>query len=138
MNAQNLISFIEDLYTARFLRDTSYFKAQLKKGTDEISEKPFPSFIYEFLKKKYKNNKMTILQNALDLVNSVEFHKDNLAEASLFAKFLSREYDTRDLVFFLYTRCLLEKETGVKFSAYGKVGPQEVTDPRSLALSMKI
>jgi ligand-binding SRPBCC domain-containing protein len=104
MNAQNLISFIEDLYTARFLKDTSYFKAQLKKGADEISEKPFPSFIYEYLKKKYKNNKMTVLQNALDLVNSVEFHKESLVEAILFGRFLSRQYDTRDLVFFLYTR----------------------------------
>jgi flagellar biosynthesis GTPase FlhF len=33
---------------------------------------------------------------------------------------------------------LLEKEVGVKFSSYGKVGPQEVTDPRNLGLTMKI
>jgi hypothetical protein len=60
-----------------------------------------------------------------------------MTEADLFANFLSQKYDTRDLVFFLYTRCLLEKELDVKFSAYGKVSPIKTIDPRSLTLSMK-
>ena len=49
LNISTLISTMEDLYTARFIKDTSYFKAQLKKGSgEEISDKPFPNFIYEF------------------------------------------------------------------------------------------
>jgi len=40
-------------------------------------------------------------------------------------------------VFFLYTRCLLEKEIGIKFSAYGKINPIKTIDPREVNLSMK-
>ena len=64
MNMNNLINCMEDLYTARFIKDTSYFKAQLKKGnTEEISDKPFPDFIFEFYKKKHKGNKKNINQS---------------------------------------------------------------------------
>ena len=138
MNMNNLINCTEDLYTARFIKDTSYFKAQLKKGnTEEISDKPFPDFIFEFYKKKHKGNKKNINQSWQDLISSIDYHKRNSTEAGLFASFLSQKYDTRDLVFFLYTRCLLEKELGVKFSAYGKVNPIKVSDPREISFSMK-
>lgn len=137
MNAAILISSMEDIYTARFLKDTSFFKAQLKKGgKEEISNKSFPDFIYEFFKKK-KNSKKLIQQSCQDLIWSLEYHRKEIIEADLFAKFLSRKYDTRDLVFYLYTRCLLEKEVGVKFSGYGKVNPVKTTDPRELILGMK-
>lgn len=139
MNATNLISCIEDIYTARFLKDTSYFKAQLKRGSgEEISNKSFPEFVYEFYKRKHKNNKKLIQQNCQDLICSLEYHRKDMVESDLFANFLSRKYDTRDLVFYLYTRCLLEKELGVKFSSYGKVNPIKTIDPRNLKLTMKI
>ncbi|CAI2359702.1 unnamed protein product [Moneuplotes crassus] len=138
MNISSTIICMEDLYTARFIRDTSYFKAQLKKGnSEEISDKPFPNFIYEFYKKKHKANKKLVQQNIQDLICSIELHRRASQEADLFASFLSQKYDARDLVFFLYTRCLLEKEIGVKFSAFGKVNPIKVTDPRNVSLSMK-
>lgn len=138
MNAQIQIQTIEDIYTARFLKDTSYFKAQIKKGgSEEISNKPFPNFISEFFLKKHKNNKKLIQQYCQDLVSSLEYHRKEMTEADLFANFLTQKYDTRDLVFFLYTRCLLEKELGIKFSAYGKVSPIKTVDPRTLTLSMK-
>ena len=69
MNASSQIQSMEDIYTARFLKDTSYFKSQIKKGaSEEISDKPFPDFIFEFYKKKYKNNKKQLQQNCQDLV----------------------------------------------------------------------
>lgn len=67
----------------------------------------------------------------------MEFHKKQSLEAELFAKFLSEKYDTRELVFFLYVRCLLEKELAIKFSGYGKIEVVKTTDPRSLNLNMK-
>ena len=58
LNGKDLQQTMEDLYTARFIRDTSYFKAQLKKGNpEEISDKSFPQFIYDFYKKKNKGVK---------------------------------------------------------------------------------
>lgn len=105
MNAGTLISTLEDIYTARFIKDTSYFKAQLKKGSgDEISDKSFPEFIYQFYKKKLKSNKKNIQQASQDLVCSLEHHRKDILEADLFANFLAQKYDTRDLVFYLYTR----------------------------------
>ena len=139
MNANILISNMEDIYTARFLKDTSYFKAQLKRGNgEEISDKTFPDFIYAFYKRKHKNNKKNIQQSCQDLICSLEHHRKEIQEADLFSNFLTQVYDTRDLVFFLYTRWLLEKEMGIKFSCYGKVSPSPITDPRSLLLSMKV
>ena len=67
----------------------------------------------------------------------MEYHKKQTIESDLFARFLSEKYDTRDLVFFLYVRCLLEKELGIKFSAYGKVDVTKTTDARKLNLTMK-
>lgn len=138
MNAAVLIATLEDIYTARFLKDTSYFKAQLKKGTgEEISDKSFSDFIVNYYKKKHKNNKINVQQGCQDLVCSLEFHRKDMTEADLFANFLTQKYDTRDLVFYLYTRCLLEKELGIKFSTYGKVSPVKTVDPRTLNLTMK-
>lgn len=105
MNANILISNMEDIYTARFLKDTSYFKAQLKRGNgEEISDKTFPDFIYAFYKRKHKNNKKNIQQSCQDLICSLEHHRKEIQEADLFSNFLTQVYDTRDLVFFLYTR----------------------------------
>lgn len=45
------------------MKDTMHFKAQLKKGTgEEISNKSFPDFIYEFYKKKHKSSKKNLQQ----------------------------------------------------------------------------
>lgn len=90
-----------------------------------------------FTGKKHKNNKKFMQQSVQDLICSIEYHRKNWTEADLFANFLSQKYDTRDLVFFLYTRCLLEKEIGIKFSAYGKINPIKTIDPREVNLSMK-
>lgn len=105
MNAGVLVTTLEDIYTARFLKDTSYFKAQLKKGSgEEISDKSFSDFIVNYYKKKHKNNKINVQQSCQDLVCSLEFHRKDMTEADLFANFLTQKYDTRDLVFYLYTR----------------------------------
>ena len=40
-------------------------------------------------------------------------------------------------MFYLYVRCLVEKELDIKFSSYGKINPVTTTDPRSLKLALK-
>jgi len=41
---------------------------------------------------------------------SVDFHSKDYPEARIFQKFLSEEYDTDDLIFFLFLRSSIEKE----------------------------
>jgi hypothetical protein len=70
-------------------------------------------------------------------LSSVEFHRPNSLEADLFSKFVTEEYDDKDLVFFLYLRCLLERELKIKFSKYDTIGVTKVTDIRTIRLSQK-
>lgn len=52
----------------------------------------------------------------MDLASSVEFHRAELAEADAFAGFLSEVYDSKELIFYLYNRSLLEKSLKLNFS----------------------
>ena len=78
-----------------------------------------------------------INQACADLIASADFHSQSSFEADLFTKFLSEEYDQKDLIFFLYLRKLLEKELKVKFSLFGTVSGRQVTEIRTLELTYK-
>ena len=67
----------------------------------------------------------------------LNFINKDLIEVELFSNFLTQKYDTRDLVFYLYVRCLVEKELDIKFSSYGKINPIITTDSRNLKLTLK-
>ena len=48
---------------------------------------------------------------------SVDYHCNDYPEARIFQKFLSEEYDTDDLIFFLFLRSTIEKELKISMSA---------------------
>ena len=51
-----------------------------------------------------------------DLIASVDHHKKESLLVETFSKFITvEEFDSRDLIFFLYVRFLIEKEIGFKF-----------------------
>jgi len=51
----------------------------------------------------------------MDLIISVEFHKNDSIEVDTFSKFLSEEYDSKDLIFYAYNRSIIEKNLGISF-----------------------
>jgi hypothetical protein len=98
--------YIEEIYSIRFIKDTS----NLKKGNNvDVLDDSFPEFVVEFLVNKYMK-KPFVDQNALDLLLSVDHFRKENSDIEIFAKFLNEEYNNDDLIFFLFVRSSLEKE----------------------------
>lgn len=105
---------IEEIYSIRFIKDTSSLKSQLNKQGDINDSDPFPEFVVDFFINKFVKKPM-VDQHALDLLMSVDYYKDLNREVNIFSKFLRTEYDTDDLIFFLFVRSCIEKEMKIMF-----------------------
>lgn len=118
LNLYQLKYNIEEIYSIRFIKDTSSLRNQLtknQKSNDDIDVKdPFPIFIVEFLTNKFVK-KPIIDQHAMDILLSVDFYKNSDKEIEIFSKFLNEEFDTDDLIFFLFVRSCIEKEMKIMF-----------------------
>jgi hypothetical protein len=118
LNLYQLKYNIEEIYSIRFIKDTSTLRNQLtknQKSNHDIDVKdPFPIFIVEFLTNKFVK-KPIIDQHAMDLLLSVDFYKNTDKEIEIFSKFLNEEFDTDDLIFFLFVRSCIEKEMKIMF-----------------------
>lgn len=120
LNYFNLKYTMEEIYSIRFIKDTSNLRNQLVKqrksdGNEEVDNKdPFPIFCVEFLINKYVKKNL-VDQHALDLLMSVDFYKGKYREIEIFSKFLNEEYDADDLIFFLFVRSCIEKEMKIMF-----------------------
>lgn len=91
---------IEDIYSARYKKETS-FEEKSKKREDNIQS--FSEFLSEYLNEKYKN-KRVVDQNAIDLCQSLETYDTEHTEIRIFSEFLSNIHSAEILVFFLYAR----------------------------------
>lgn len=119
LNQYNLKYTMEEIYSIRFIKDTSNLRNQLvkqkKSENNEVDNKdPFPIFCVEFLINKYVKKNL-VDAHALDMLISVEFYKSKIKEIDIFNKFLNEEYDTDDLIFFLFVRSCIEKEMKMMF-----------------------
>ena len=120
LNFYNLKYMIEEIYSIRFIKDTSNLRNQLVKqrksdnNEDVDSKDPFPVFCVEFLINKYVKKNL-VDQHALDILMSVEYFKVKYKEIEIFNKFLNEEFDTDDLIFFLFVRSCIEKEMKMMF-----------------------
>jgi hypothetical protein len=118
LNLYQLKYNIEEIYSIRFIKDTSSLRNQLtknQKSNDDIDVKdPFPIFIVEFLTNKFVK-KPIIDQHAMDILLSVDYYKNSDQEIEIFSKFLNEEFDTDDLIFFLFVRSCIEKEMKIMF-----------------------
>ena len=52
-------------------------------------------------------------QNGFDLLASVEQHRETCPEVHLFYRFLTQEYQLKELLYFLYVRSLAERELSI-------------------------
>jgi hypothetical protein len=67
----------------------------------------------EYLKKKFVKSQQ-VEQACLDLLCSVEFYRLKFAEIECFACFLGEKYSEDDLIFYLFTRAILEKTLAIE------------------------
>jgi len=118
LNLYQLRYNIEEIYSIRFIKDTSTLRNQLTKSSksgQEVDVKdPFPNFVVEFLNNKFIK-KPIVDQHALDLLLSVDFYKQKFRDVEIFSKFLNEVYDQDDLIFFLFVRSCIEKEMKMMF-----------------------
>lgn len=115
LNLYQLKYNIEEIYSVRFIKDTSSLKNQLSKTNQDVNvQDPFPIFVVEFLTNKFVK-KAIIDQHTLDLLLSVEFYRKQNKDIEIFSKFVNEEYDIEDLIFFLFVRSCIEKEMKVMF-----------------------
>lgn len=89
-------------------------KNQINKKSEIEGSEPFPVFVVDFFINKFVK-KSIVDQNALELLMSIDYYKDINREVAIFARFLTQEYDTDDLIFFLFVRSCIEKEMKLMF-----------------------
>ncbi len=121
MNINELRLFIEELYSIRYVDDTIKLKNQFleKKYNPDYQitlkyEESFPLFVYNSIIQKY-NNKTQIVQFSLNLLESVDYFKNDFDDIKFFSYFLDESYNKDDLIFFLFLRNCIEKETNISF-----------------------
>lgn len=114
LNFFNLKYFIEEIYSIRFIKDTNSLKSQLSRKKEINMNHSFPIFVLDFLFKKYVK-KSIVDRHCLDLLLSVYHYKDSIKEVEIFSNFLNENYDTDDLIFFLFVRSCIEREMNILF-----------------------
>lgn len=112
-----LMRLIEELFDARYAKDTADLKEETgEEGAAPPASVPFPTFVVDFFTKRY-GLKSLIDQNCWDLLATTHAARSTLLEAEVFGRFLEGYYDSDDLLFYLYVRSIVQKETGVSFKS---------------------
>ena len=105
MDINALKYMIQEIYSLKFLKDT---QALLNKGEDEEPE-PFPTFVGNFLINKFPKKDM-LYKKSIDFMLSLDFYGMKFKNIKIFQQFVTEEYDSDDLIFFLFVRSCIEKE----------------------------
>lgn len=115
LNYFQLKYFIEEIYSIRFIKDTTTLRNQMSKQQGEVEvNDPFPNFVIEFLANKYIK-KPLLDKNTLDILLSADYYKNQSKDIEIFIKFITEEYDSEDLIFYLFVRSCIEKEMKMMF-----------------------
>ena len=106
----NTIRFlIESIYSQKFIEDTKFMSTN--PDDDPI---PFSNFVSNYFINKYKKKDL-IDKNIVSFLSSVEFYSKTINDVKIFSKFLSEEYNSDDLIYFLFIRSCVEKELSSNF-----------------------
>lgn len=95
---------IQEIYSLKFLKDT---QALLSK--DEKEPEAFPTFVGNFLLNKFTKKEM-LYKKSIDFMLSLDFYGMKHKDIKVFQQFVTEEYDSDDLIFYLFVRSCIEKE----------------------------
>ncbi len=114
MNYYQLKYQIEELYAIKFMLDTVTIKNKLNaKFENEVITESFQKFIIDYKSEKFLK-KHLIDKNILDILLSADYYKDK-RDIEIFLAFLNNQYDSDDLIFYLFVRTCIEKEMKMMF-----------------------
>ena len=105
MDINALKYMIQEIYSLKFLKDT---QALLNKGEEDEPD-PFPTFVGNFLLNKFPRKEM-LYKKSIDFMLSLDFYGMKNKNIKIFQQFVTEEYDSDDLIFFLFVRSCIEKE----------------------------
>ena len=109
MNINVLRYMIQEIYGLKFYKDT---QALFNKKRSE--PETFPHFVGNFLINKF-SKKETLDKKSVDFMLSLDYFGRNHKDIKVFQQFLTEEYDTDDLIFYLFVRSNIEKTLKVSF-----------------------
>ena len=95
---------IQEIYSLKFLKDT-----QSLLSKDETEPEPFPTFVGNFLLNKFPKKDM-LYKKSIDFMLSLDFYGMKHRDIKIFQQFVTEEYDSDDLIFYLFVRSCIEKE----------------------------
>ena len=95
---------IQEIYSLKFLKDT-----QALLGKDEEEPEAFPEFVGNFLINKFPKKDM-LYKKSIDFMLSLDFYGMKHKDIRVFQQFVTEEYDSDDLIFYLFVRSCIEKE----------------------------
>ena len=95
---------IQEIYSLKFLKDT---QALLSK--EEKEPEAFPTFVGNFLLNKFSKKEM-LYKKSIDFMLSLDFYGMKHKDIKVFQQFVTEEYDSDDLIFYLFVRSCIEKE----------------------------
>ena len=95
---------IQEIYSLKFLKDT---QALLSK--EEKEPESFPIFVGNFLLNKFSKKDM-LYKKSIDFMLSLDFYGMKHRDIKIFQQFVTEEYDSDDLIFYLFVRSCIEKE----------------------------
>lgn len=117
-----VMRLVEELYDSKYAKDTADLPMASDGDVPESSSSSFPTFVVDFFTKRYGLRSL-IDQNCWDLLYNVHVHRNDRLEVEMFARFLEQQFDSDDLLFFLYVRSVVQKEMGVSFrSRWSELG----------------
>lgn len=107
----SLIRFADEVYDARYEKDSAYIKNEAAgEGSTKLPQ-TFPEFVYEYAAKRY-GLKALVSTNCWGMVSSTELLRGQHSGIDLYGKFLEETYDATDLLFFLFARSAIERVMG--------------------------
>ena len=95
---------IQEIYSLKFLKDT-----QALLGKEEEEPEDFPTFVGNFLVNKFPKKDM-LYKKSIDFMLSLDFYGMKHKDIRVFQQFVTEEYDSDDLIFYLFVRSCIEKE----------------------------
>ena len=95
---------IQEIYSLKFLKDT-----QALLGKEDSEPEPFPTFVGNFFINKFPRKEI-LYKKSIDFMLSLDFYGMKHKDIKIFQQFVTEEYDSDDLIFYLFVRSCIEKE----------------------------
>ena len=88
LNINTVFFTIEEIYSVKFLKDSNRLLGRKNSGdNNDLNKESFPHFVINYISDRYQK-KVLSDQNAIDLINSLDFYKGINNYINLFSRYI--------------------------------------------------